>query len=94
MAQLNNTRRNGPVEFRIVEHLGVLELTKNGWAKEVNVVEWNGNPAKIDIREWDQDHNRMSRGVTLHEKEAIRLADVLNRRYSSVDTRVRLSAAI
>ena len=53
----------------------------SGWTKEANIVCWNGGSPKLDIREWDPDHERMSKGVTLYEAEAERLAKVLCKRY-------------
>lgn len=81
MANNNNGRADGAIEFRIVEHVGVIETQKNGWNKEVNIVSWNGGQEKFDIREWDPDHERMSRGITLTEKETARLAEVLAKRF-------------
>ena len=57
--------RSQEITFNIKQHLGVLETSQTGWTKEVNLVEWNCKPAKLDIREWDPDHEHMSRGVTL-----------------------------
>lgn len=48
--------RSQEITFNIKQHLGVLETSQTGWTKEVNLVEWNGKPAKLDIREWDPDH--------------------------------------
>lgn len=59
------------------EHLGVLKAYDTGWAKEVNIVSWNGAPEGIDIRDWDADHERMSRGVNLKMDEAKELYKVL-----------------
>ena len=70
-------------EFRyeIVEHLGVVDTPREGWTKEVNIVSWNGAPAKIDIRDWDSTHDRMSRGITLTEEQACKVCDILKGRY-------------
>jgi hypothetical protein len=65
-----NNRRGNRVEFSILEHLAVLENYQSGWAKEANIVTWNGGAPKVDIREWDPAHEKMSKGVTLFEKEA------------------------
>ncbi|MBQ3291571.1 MAG: hypothetical protein IJH43_04260 [Mogibacterium sp.] len=81
MANNFNGRSNGEIEFRIVEHLGVIETQKNGWNREVNIVAWNGGIEKYDIREWDPEHERMSKGITLFEKEAERLAMILGKRF-------------
>lgn len=56
--------------YEIKEHIGVLKTSPGGWTKELNVVSWNGNPEKYDLREWSEDHKKMSRGVTLTLREA------------------------
>ena len=40
-------------------------------------VSWNQAPARYDIREWNEDHTRMSSGITLTEDEAKLLSDIL-----------------
>ena len=76
-----NTRDT--VTFEILEHLVTFgERKDSGWTKEANIVAWNGGVPKLDIREWDPDHERMSRGVTLMETKAEELAKVLTSRYS------------
>lgn len=63
--------------FIIKEHLGVLATFTTGWKKEVNVVEWNGNAGKIDVRDWSPSHEKMSKGITLHKEEAKKLEQAL-----------------
>ena len=74
-------RRSDEVRFDLMEHIGVLGKRDNGWTKEVNIIAWNGGKAKVDIRDWDPDHARMSRGITLFEEEAESLVKALARRY-------------
>lgn len=62
--------------FEIREHIGVISTNENGWSKELNVVSWNGQPAKFDIREWDEDHQRMTKGVTLMDRDMRKLVDL------------------
>ncbi len=57
------------VTFAVEEHIGVIGVSPTGWRKELNMVSWNGNAAKFDIREWDEDHSHMSRGVTMNKDE-------------------------
>lgn len=64
---------NQEVTFNIMEHIGVLEERRDGWTKEVNIVAWNGGMPKFDIRDWDPDHERMTRGITLVEDTAEKL---------------------
>lgn len=66
------------ITFNIEEHLGVLSISPTGWKKELNLVSWNGNAAKYDLREWDEDHSHMSKGVTMVEDEIKALTDILN----------------
>lgn len=63
--------------FEITEHIGVLSETGSGWQKEANIVSWRGAAPKLDIREWTDDHERMSRGLTLTTDEAVRLVQLL-----------------
>lgn len=67
------------MEFEIIKHFGVLDTYQTGWTKELNLVCWNGGEPKFDIRDWNEDHTRMTRGVTLTEKEFTGLIKVLLR---------------
>lgn len=84
MANKNENQRNGnrEVTFKLMEHIEVLEERKDGWTKEVNIVSWNGGQGKIDIRDWDPDHERMTKGITLFEDTAEKLAKALMQRYN------------
>ncbi len=71
------------ITFEIVEPIGVITTHPTGWNKEINLVSWNGGTAKYDIRDWDEDHEHMSRGITLHEKEMREVLRLLRARESS-----------
>ena len=79
----NNQQRNTNDRIRceVLEEIGVIGQKKDGWTREVNIVAWNNGPAKVDVRDWDPNHNRMSKGITLLEEEAENLVKVLARRY-------------
>ena len=79
--QNDSQSRNDAFRFDLMEHIGVLSMRDTGWTREVNIVSWNGGTAKVDIREWDPDHKRMTKGVTLFEEEAETLARMLAERY-------------
>lgn len=57
-------------KFEITKRIGVISSNSRGWSKELNLVSWNGAEAKFDLREWSEDHCKMSRGVTLSTEEA------------------------
>lgn len=77
----SNTGSGGSEGFRfsIIDKIGALAIYKNGWRKELNVVKWNDNPPKFDLRDWSPDHEHMGRGTTLNREEAEKLAQILNR---------------
>ena len=66
------------VTFEIVKKFGELGVSAKGWTKEINLVSWNKYPAKYDIREWDPDHLKMSKGLTLNKEELLKLREILN----------------
>lgn len=66
--------------FELLERLGTIS-TKNGISREVNIVSWNGRPAKIDIRGWDDDHENPTKGLSLTEDEAQALYEILKGRF-------------
>ena len=73
--------------FVIKEHLEVLAIHSTGWKKELNLVEWNGNNPKFDIRDWDEKHESMGRGITMHPAEAKKLCNALNKYFSMEDNK-------
>lgn len=71
------------IRFEVVEHIGTIAGTERTdsagvhWSKQINLVEWNGRKAKIDIREWTDSRNKMSKGITLTEDEAKEVLRIL-----------------
>lgn len=65
------------IKFEIEEKLGVLSERK-GWTKELNLVSWNNRKPKADIREWDENHEKMGKGITLSREELVELKKILN----------------
>ena len=70
------------VTFKIVDPIKRINhrTDHNGevWIKEVNIVSWNEKEPKVDIREWNEDHTQMKKGITLTFEEAEAVADALN----------------
>lgn len=42
----------GDIKYEIVEAGGIIKMQENGSSQQVNLVSWNGAPAKLDIRNW------------------------------------------
>ena len=71
-------RKMNQINYEIKEHIGIISENKNGWTKELNLVSWNDNDPKYDIRDWNPTHDKMSRGITLTEEEAYELSIILS----------------
>ncbi len=65
------------IKFEIVKNIAVLSSKPSGWNKELNIVSWNGRDGKYVIREWNEDHTRMGKGITLSEEEILNLKTAL-----------------
>lgn len=66
------------LKFEITERIGVLSENARGWTKELNKVSWNEREPKYDLREWNPDHSRMGKGITLTDEEVETLKAILN----------------
>lgn len=66
------------IKFEIKETSGVLSESSKGWTKELNLISWNDKNPKYDIREWDAEHKKMGKGVTLSVEELKKLKEILN----------------
>lgn len=70
----------GDFKFEVVKHLAELSRNKNT-SKELNLVSFNGDEPKYDLRNWqnpDSEDARMLKGITLTKDELIKLRDALN----------------
>jgi len=67
------------IECEIIEFYGIFSEGIKSWNKEINLVSWNGRPAKLDIRAWQKNHEKCGKGITLTRTEAEILAKLLNK---------------
>jgi hypothetical protein len=66
------------IKFDIIKNIGVLSEGAKGWKREVNIISWNDRKPKIDIRDWDEAHVKMGKGITLSKVELDKLKEILN----------------
>lgn len=66
------------IKFEIKETVGVISEGSKGWKKELNLISWNGADPKYDIRDWDPEHEKMGKGITLSREEAVELYKLLS----------------
>ena len=67
-------------KYKIIKHFGKLTNNEGKWNKELNLISWNDNPPKFDIRPWKDDEEKgrmMQKGVTFSAEEMENLTDLL-----------------
>lgn len=67
----------GNFTYKIVKHIGIISTSQNGWNKELNLVSWNNRTPVYDIREWSNDHQQMSRGISFDTTAALKLLVII-----------------
>ncbi len=72
------------ISCAIIEHIGTLRTSASGWSREFNVVAWNGGKPRFDIRDWSQDHAKMSKGITMSDNELKRIFDWISARGTQI----------
>ena len=70
------------IQVEIMKHIATLSEKRSGWKKELNLVSWNGNNPKYDIREWSPDHESCGKGITLTSQE---MSDLLHLNFEDVE---------
>jgi hypothetical protein len=66
------------MKFEIKENFGVVSEGAKGWKMELNLISWNDREPKYDIRDWDPNHEKMGKGITLSNEELLQLKKILN----------------
>ncbi|WP_029513505.1 YdbC family protein [Mycoplasmopsis primatum] len=72
------------ISNEIVRHIGEISTTVGGYKKELNLISWNGGDAKYDIRDWNSDHSRSSKGITLSIEELKALKELIDSELSNL----------
>lgn len=63
--------------FMIHKEIGIVSEKPSGWTMELNLVSFNGREAMYDLREWNDDHTALRRGVRLSESDLASLAKII-----------------
>lgn len=64
------------ITFEIIEEYGTFDPGEE-WSGEVNLVSWNGNPPRIDIRYWKSDRSKSRKLGALSDSAARELQIIL-----------------
>lgn len=65
------------IQYEIVKEIAVLSQSDSGYTKEINLISWNGNEPKYDIRSFSPNREKCGKGITLTEQEMKKLLAVL-----------------
>lgn len=64
--------------FELIEVLHQFPKAEGAlYRKELCVVDWYGHGPKYDLRGWNDDHTKMTKGISLTEDELRELSEVL-----------------
>ena len=72
--------------YNLIRRIGTISINRRDgrrWRKEINIVSWNGREPRIDIREWSEDHEIMSKGITMTSTEMRKLYKILDDFYKA-----------
>lgn len=65
------------IQYEIVKEIAVLSTGDSGYTKEINLISWNGNEPKYDIRSFSPNREKCRKGITLTESEVKNLLAAL-----------------
>lgn len=63
-------------DYKIIKSILTLSSDKK-YHKELNLMSWNVNPARYDLRGWTQDHKQMTKGITFDKDELVEFKEKL-----------------
>ena len=73
------------IQYEIVKKIAALSMSDSGYTKEINLISWNGNEPKYDIRSFSPNHEKCGKGITLTADEAAALLKALQEELNSGD---------
>lgn len=62
--------------YNIIQNITTISQ-RGTWSLELNLISWGGRPATFDLRKWNEDHSRMSKGISLTRDEVKALGKFL-----------------
>lgn len=65
------------IQYEIAKEIAVLSKSDSGYTKEINLISWNGNKPKYDIRSFSPNREKCGKGITLTESEVKTLLEAL-----------------
>ncbi len=72
-------------KYEIINNIGIVSEHPSGWKTELNRISWNGREPKYDLRDWDPEHLKKGKGITLSEKELRSLKAIIDKEIELLD---------
>lgn len=66
-------------KYEIIKNYGKLPSDRGSWNLELNLISFNDRPAKLDLRQWPEDHSRMGKGLTFSQETLPELIALLQK---------------
>lgn len=66
------------IKYEILETLVKLPEKKD-YHPEINLIKWGSNDPKYDLRRWNDDRTKMTKGITMTKEELLALMDELSK---------------
>lgn len=66
---------DGSLKFEIIKDFGAFGEGK--WQKHLTLIKWGDNEPKYDIRAWNEDMTKMSKGITLDNSDLFDLMSLI-----------------
>lgn len=67
------------IDYKIEKTIATISSTESGYTLELNLISFNGKPAKYDLRRWLRiaGQGKMLKGISLSKDEMSKLLEVL-----------------
>ena len=59
--------------YEIKKTLASVKSDSDGWNLELNLISWSGRKPSYDLRKWNDNHEKMGKGVAMSEDEVVLL---------------------
>jgi len=64
------------ITYDIVKHIGTVP-SSGAWEVQLNSISWNHRKPNFDLRKWNTETDKMSKGITLSEDELRGVYEIL-----------------
>ena len=70
--------KSNDFRYNIEERIAVISKSADGKnTLELNRISYGGRPAKLDLRRWNREEDKMLKGITLTDEETAALGEAL-----------------